>query len=309
MQSKQVILGSLTVIAGILNAYLWKQAIGEGGFSGIAFYSIPIVSIFVFSVLFSLSSLFVQDGRLRGGAAFASLAGGYLFFPFSPAVFFAAVLSGLGGWIAAREIAKDVEHAPTFSTRKFLKAGLPLFYTSLALLLAVAFYTSAGSKDGSTLFSKKMFDATIPFVERPLQGVLPGFESNASVDDLLLAFAAKQLGSAVDIGSLSSAQKSELLAQGRDALSTQFGINVTGGEKSSDVLYRVTNAQIQKILGPYQEYIPMIAAVGFFIAVKTLAFPVYIITLLMVASVIQLFKITHILKTERETISVERLVL
>ncbi len=309
MQSKQIILGVLTVIAGILNAYLWKQAIGVGGFSGIAFYSIPIAAVFVFSVLFSLSSLFIQEWRIRGGAAFASLAVGYLFLPYSLSVLIAAIFTGFGGWFAAGEIAKEGRGGQPFRTRKFLKAGLPLFFTALALLLASAFYTSTGNQNSRNLFSKGMFDAAIPLVQKPLQGILPGLESNASVDDLLLAFAVRQLGDAIDIGKLTSAQKSELLAEGRQALSTQFGVTVTGKEKASDVLYEVTNAQIQKILGPYQEYIPLIATVGFFIAVKALAFPVYMITLFFAWAMVKFLKTMKILHGETEMISVERLTL
>lgn len=303
---KERILAFLTVATGVLNAYLWKEALGETGFPSISFYVIPIVVALLFTILFSLAGLFIQEKKILISAAVLSHGIGFIFLPFSATVLAGALLSAAAGWYAAYEIAREREAAASFTMRTFLRSGLPLFFTALSLLLAVAYYV-AHPNTTQELIPKSMFETALPFVESPMRNVLPGFRRDATVDELLLAFAERELGQSFDISNISTEQRVELFAQGRAALKAQFGIDVRGNEKASDVLYEVVNAQIENILGQYKEYLPIIAAVGLFFAVKTLTFPVYIVTLLLLMVVIQSLKIVHILKIETETISVERL--
>lgn len=306
---KELILATLTVIVGVVSAYVWKAALLASGFPGFTFYSIPILTLLVFGTLFSLSALFIDERGLRSGVALISCITGYLFIPYSATVLAGAVLSGLGGWHAANQIATEVKASQLFSLQKFLRAGTPLFFTAFALFLAVAYYASIGNRTDAALLPKSLFNAAIPLIQKPLEGVLPGFRADASVDDLLLAFAIRELGSTVDVSKLSVSQKSELVAQGRAALAAQFGVKLNGTEKASDVLYTVTNKEVGTFLGPYRQYIPLITAIGFFVAVKTLTLPIYWITLLIVFFVVKLLKALKILHIETGTIKVERLVL
>lgn len=307
VNGKELALGSFTVAAGLLNAYLWRGVIFAGEFKEAVLYSLPVLALFTFAILFSLSAAFIRDRLLRTATAVLALSGGYLFVPYNAVLISGAIVTALGGWYAEEQIANEYATSNSFSTRKILRSGLPVFFTTVAFVLAVFYFSFVAGQQDQVLFPRSLFDVTVPFLESPLQGILPGFRPNASVDDMLLALAARELGGAVDISKLGRAEREGLLAQGRKTLSEQFGLRLTGRERVTDILYQVTNVQVAKFLGPYQRYLPFLAAAGFFIAVKAFTLPVYWLTLILVFGVVKLLVAASILKREMVTISAERL--
>jgi len=307
--NKELTLAVLTVAVGLANAWLWKDALFTGEFRNAAFYSLPVVSLIAFAILFALSSAFIRERLIRGMTAILGLSAGYLFLSYTASALPAAALSGLGGWYAASTIANETAASNSFRTRKILRGGLPVFFTSVALMLAVFYFSLLSAHAGfDQLFvPKALFDAAVPLLEKPLRTILPGFRTDASVDDLLLASAAAQLGEAVDLGALSRPEREALLEQGREALTAEFGVTLRGDERAGDVLYQVTNAQFEKFLGPYRRYLPLISAVGFFIAVKALTLPLYWLTTILVFIVIRLLAMAGFLERVKETVEVERL--
>lgn len=306
-KKRELVLGGLTVAAGLLNVYLWKNFLLAGKFADASFYSLPVISLFAFAVLFSLSAAFIQEKWLRIVTAMASLAGGYIFIPFQPLIVSAGAATALAGWYASSQISREESTSNSFSAHKIFRSGLPMFFTAMALVLAVFYFTTISGQTSAVLLPKAIFDAAIPLLTQPLQGILPGFRSDASVDELLLAFASRQLGEELDISRLPKAQKDELIRQGRQALSQQFGIKLAGEEKAGDILYDLTNAQVAKFLGPYQKYLPMLAALGFFIAIKAFSLPIYWITLILVWAVVKLLVSLKILHEKTETVQVTRI--
>lgn len=304
---KELILGILTVAAGIANAYLWHGAVAAGALKNTAFYSLPVIALFLFAILFSFSAIFMPKRLTRTATAIGALGTGYLFVPYSATILSAAAVSALGGWYATQTIANEAAASNYFSTRKILRGGLPVFFTSVSLMLAVFYFSFVSGEATHALLPKAIFDAAIPLLQQPLQGILPGFRSDASVDELLLAFAAQQLNTTIDVRTLPPAERNRLVHQGREVLAQQFGITLSGSEKSSDVLYEVTNAQIAKFIGPYRAYLPFLAAVGFFITIKTFTLPVYWVTLILVFLVVKLLIATHILKKEKIMVEVEKI--
>jgi len=306
---KEVSLAIVTFAAGLTNAYLWKGALFEGEFRNAAFYSLPVVSLFVLAILFALSSAFLKTAALRGGTAVLAAASPYLLIPYSTTALSGAALSGLAGWYAASAIANEYAVSNSFSARKILRGGLPVFFTAVALMLAVFYFTAVSGENSSLFFPKTLFDTAVKLFQEPLQGILPGFRSDASVDQLLLAFAAQQAGADIDVSSLPPAERERLMAEGRTALAEQFGIALTGREKAGDVLYRLTNAQIEKFVGPYRAYLPFLAAFGFFVAVKAFTLPVYWTSLILVWAVVRLLVMLTVLTEKIETIEIRRLTL
>lgn len=305
---KEIVLAALTIAAGIANAYLWKEALGAGEFKEAAFYSLPVAALFLFAVLFSLSSSFIRERLIRTATAILGLAAGFLLVPFQPMVLSGAVLSGLGGWYAAAQISNEIEVSNSFSVRKTLRGGLPVFFTAVALALAVFYFSLLGGKTDQFL-PKGLFDAVVPLLEQPLQGILPGFRSDASVDQLILAFASQQLGGGIDISQFPPAERQQLLNESRKALAEQLGTPISGSEKGMDVLYRAANAQITKFAGPYRAYLPFIAAFGFFVAVKAFTLPVYWLTLILMAAAVKLLVTVGFLNRRTETVQAERIIL
>lgn len=304
---KEITLAALTIAAGIANAYLWREVLSAGEFKNASFYSLPVAALFAFAILFSLSSAFIRERLVRTLTAVLALASGFLVVPFQPVVLSGAVIAAAGGWYAAGQISNEAEASNHFSVWKILRGGLPIFFTAVALALAVFYFSLLGGKTDQFL-PKGLFDAVVPLLEQPLQGLLPGFRSDASVDQLILAFAAQQLGG-MDISKLPREERQKLLSESRKALSEQLGTPITGNEKGIDVLYQAANAQFAKFAGPYRAYLPFIAAFGFFVAVKAFTLPVYWLTLILFGLVVKSLVAVGLLTEKMETVQVKKIVL
>ena len=126
---------------------------------------------------------------------------------------------------------------------------------------------------------------------------------NISIDNLILAQTTRD----PRFAGLSAAAREELLRQGRKVLSEELGATLTGKEKIGDIMYRTTNTQLERFAGSYRAYLPVIAAVGFFITAKTLTLPLYWISLLLIFIVVKSLKSDGILKSEQVMIQSERL--
>lgn len=300
-------LAVLTMAAGILNAYLWKKAVFAGGFENVSFYSLPALTLLLFVILLALSSAFIRSRAVRIFSAVVALAAGYIFIPYSSYALWAALASAAGGWYAAERIAGEAAASTAFSVRKIFSGGLPIFFTAVALMLAVFYFSSLGGRSDAFFLPKTLFDAAIPFLEQPLQNIFPGFRPNASVDEFLLTAMTHDTGSQIDIAKLPNAERERLLREGRAALAQQFDITLTGEESAGDVIYRVTNAQVAKLAGPYEKYLPLLAAVGFFLAVKALTLPVYWLVLILLFLVVKLLLSLGLLSERVETTQVQRL--
>lgn len=63
---------------------------------------------------------------------------------------------------------------------------------------------------------------------------------------------------------------SDQLVQQRAEFSEKLGIEIKGGENLNDVLYKLINAQINAVGGPYKKYIPIAFAIGLFFTLRIL---------------------------------------
>lgn len=305
--NKELILGILVVAAGALNAYLWHKAIFTDEFKNTAFYSWPVISLLVFAVLFSMSCAFIHDRWARRSTAVIALTLNYLFIPYSSSVLLAAAVTALIGWYASGEISKEAATSNYFGARKILKNGLPVFFTALAFVLAVFYFSFTSAKTSQSIFPRYLFDITIPALDSQIQKILPGFSPNSSADQLILVFASRQLGDKLDVSELPPAEREKLLNDSRKALSRELGFEISGQEKGSDILFQAANAQVEKFAGPYREYLPLLAAFGFFLAVKTFTLPMYWIALILFAGIVKLLLAVRILKKEAAIITIEKI--
>lgn len=307
VNNKEVSLCILTVTAGIANAYLWRGVIGAGSFEGAVFYSLPVVALFSFAILFALSSAFIRNRLTRSITAVLALASGYLLIPYSPAVPYAAGLTALGGWYAAESIANEEAASNSFSVRKIFRGGMPIFFTGVALVLSVMYLDGLVGKPFDTLIPRQLFDAIIPVVSGALEGQLPGFRSEATVDEYLRQRTAEQFGGIGRFLEFLPRVRNQLIRQERESLGRQLGLELTGQERLGDLLYQLVNVQINRLLAPYAQYVPFIAAAGFFVAVKTLTLPVYWFTLILVWGVVRLLVAANVLVEKTETVQVKRI--
>lgn len=305
---KELLWGAVTISMGIINAYLWKQAIFGGKFTDVAFYSLPVLSLFVIAILFGLAAVLIRQRLLGAVVAVVTPSTGLLLVPFASGMFAVMALAVIGGWYASEQIANEYAASNYFSVRKIFRSGLPIFFSVVALSLSVMYFTSASGEGLHDLLPKTLFDAVVPLLDQPLQQILPGFRvRTSSLDDLLLAFTARSIGREINLAELLPRERDQLLSENKKVLTEQFGITLTGKEKAGDVLYQITNAQIEKFIGPYHVYVPFIAAAGFFLAIKAFSWPVYWLTLLLISFVVKLLLATGVIRENTKTIEVKRL--
>ena len=320
--TKEFLLAALTVAAGAANAYLWQRTFFAGLAGSTSFYSFPVAVLLLAALLFACSAAFIRTRPLRILTSFLAVNIGYILVPPEPTVFIALGFAALGGMYAAGQIVREESEAVSFSIRKIFRSGMPMFFTVTALMLAVFYFSSFRSRPGEFLIPRTAFDAVVQVLQR-LSGVaafpvsVPGnafapifsgivsiaTNPEMTVNELILDQAKAQPG----FTALSAGERLELLRQGRAVLSEQFGIALTGNEKMGDILYRTTNTQLERFAGPYREYLPFIAALGFFIAVKAVTLPVYWATLFLIFLVVKLLTSAGVLKKTTATMQVERL--
>lgn len=304
---KELLLAIFVVASGVGNAYFWKQLIFSGNYADITLFSVPILLLFIFAASFSLLALFGKSGWLSYGGAGAAFVGSFFFIQANSASLLILVLTLLGAFWALKRIRHEAASSVSVRLGKMLRHGLPLFFTAVALMISVFYFSNIVRKDEQVFVPRVFFELSLPYLQGTLQGLLPGFRADASVNELLLDSIRAQLGDAVDVDALSPGQIEVLIGEQRRALAEGLGLNLSGDERAGDVLYKLTNQQIEQFVGPYKEYIPYLSAFGFFLAIKVLTLPLYFITLGLVWIVVQFLLAAGAIKRETVSMQVERI--
>ncbi len=149
--------------------------------------------------------------------------------------------------------------------------GLPTVLTGFAFALSSVYLASpALSNVKEALIPRAAFETTIATL--PLQSIWPGFSVEASVDEFVRATLERE-GGAV-FAQLPAAQRAGAVRRGREELAQRYGVEVRGGEKLTDVLYRAITDRFIALVGPWAPYVPFILALSFFFAVKFASYPI-----------------------------------
>jgi len=306
---KEIIIALLVAASGVANAYFWKQLIFSPAYTDVTLFSAPAATLFLFAILFSLLSLFGKSGILGFSAIAVAFIGSFLFIPAGAAAFLGIALALSLSLLAFRRIRTEARIAVFFGLSKILRQGLPLFFTTLAFVVSVFYFSSIALEKDQTILPRSVFEFSLPFLQNTLQGMIPGFRAAATVDELLLEAARSQLGAEVDISKVPKSQLEKLLAEERQSFSQGLGIKITGKEKAADLIYELANQKIEDFAGPYKQYLPYLTAFGFFLAVKVLTLPLYFITLGLLWLAVQLLLSLGVLKKETVTIQAEKVIL
>ncbi|MBI2639934.1 MAG: hypothetical protein HYW90_03565 [Candidatus Sungbacteria bacterium] len=308
MSVKELIIAILVVTSGIFNAYLWKQLVFLGVFSDGVLFSLPIASLFLFATALALVAMLGETLWLGVAAVFAAFTGSFFFVRASMPVISGLVLTLLFGLLAYRSIRKAAKSENTFGVNKVLRQGLPFFFTAVAVMVSIFYFSRIIVSDEQTFIPETAFELTLPYLEDALQNIIPGFQASASVDELLRKNAEDQLKS-TGISQTSRSQIEKLVEEQRKVLEQGLGINVSGKERAGNLIYRLANQKIEDFLGEYKRYVPYLSAFGFFLAIKALTFPLYLISLGVVWGSIKMLLALGVIKRETVSVEVERLTL
>lgn len=321
---KELILALLTIASGFANGYLWQRAFSTTHtFENLTAFAIPIASLIVFAILFALSAAFIKSGFLRFLTAVLALILPFVLVPMNLAALISLGVSAIGAWFAASSIAAEQAASRTFSSRKLLRSGMPIFFTCLSLVLAVFYFTALGGESIKPFLPRSLFDGAITVIQKLADAqIIPtelrkNAQINAALETILAAsptstssineLILKRMNEEPDFRNLSQSEREAFVVQSRKALEEELGFPISGNERVSDLFYTTTNTQVAKFLGPYEKYLPFIAAVGLFITIKAFTLPLYWLTLILFFPVVRLMRTLKILRKDIETIQVERL--
>mgnify|MGYP001610514183 CR=1 FL=1 len=313
---KEMILVLAMAVANGVAFFLWKMILPDivsGQFTGYINFIYPVAALLASAVLFSLAALFIKKGFIIYPAAIVALGASYLLVPATNFVLGALGVSLIIITLAVHRIRHEFLFSLGFGASRILKVGLPLYFTSTALLFSI-FYIELIDQKGAAraLVPKSALDFTLKyFLEsdymQSLTG-LPGITRDSTVNEVIDGLIKEELkNQAVSSSEVSVQDLEKLRATQREDLARQYGIALSGEEKLGDVLYIVIAERVEELLGPYKQYLPVVVFLTFFFAFKAFTFPLYFIALFFTYLLIKLLIFAKIINTSVYQIEVEKL--
>jgi len=236
---------------------------------------------------------------------------------------FAAPSSGIGwGVIAATlvlvplavfVIRKEMATSLRYRIPRFLKSGLGFYFTAAALIISLFYLNRIDDRQiFSILFPQQLFDATLRVFSGAIQGAtgLPPIRPEQTVNEVMTELIRAQLQSqGIPFEKIPRQELSRLIASQRDEFAKSYGIQLGGGEKIGTVFTNAVTSKIRDLIGEYNRYLPLVAAVAFFFALRTLAVIFRVAAVLLDMLLLKFLVLVKMVKKVQEQIEVERLVL
>ena len=314
---KEISLCSVFLLFHILALWAWHRivpAMVRGDWTPYSVFIFPVLLLIFAAALFGLVALLVRHGTLLAGTVVAA---GLL--PFT----FAAPSSGIGwGVIAATlvlvplavfVIRKEMATSLRYRIPRFLKSGLGFYFTAAALIISLFYLNRIDDRQiFSILFPQQLFDATLRVFSGTIQGAtgLPPIRPEQTVNEVVTELIRAQLQSqGIPFEKIPRQELSRLIASQRDEFAKSYGIQLGGGEKIGTVFTNAVTSKIRDLIGEYNRYLPLVAAVAFFFALRTLAVIFRVAAVLLDMLLLKFLVLVKMVKKVQEQIEVERLVL
>lgn len=272
MRPKEIVLSILLLLSALAGWWAFPKILGKPNF---AFF------VLLYAVVFGFFLLLVKDKRLFWGTPPISLALGLFFFKQDQFLFYGVISGVIVALYAVWTKEQEEKSSLKILLKRTVGQSLKLFFTALALFLAFIYYGAVRSDPdpAKLLLPESIFTASLKILEGPLQGAIPGFRAEATVGDLF------------------GPQEREVFAQ-------QFGLKLTGKEKISSVFYAISLARIKNYIGDYVEYFPFIAAISYFLVLKTISAVFYYAALILIFVILKALLAAGLVK--KVTVPVEK---
>ena len=315
--TKEIVLGLASAAASFFALWFWKEAVPsltKEGLGNYAQFFIPILALIAAASLFALSAALLELQLVRGASSLAPLVLLFFTLPYSSAALTVLWVSAVLVVFSARRIRKEHVFSLGFSTSKVLKAGIPIYFTAVSLVVSLFYYLQLSEGEGAlvTIFPRQAVELTIGVLSGAVTDLreIPEANSLLTVDEFLSQNLEGQLmAQGTSLETLPQKEAAELLAEQRNALAKRYGIPLKGGERLAEVLHRTITARVEELLGPYARFLPVISALTFFFAFKALTLPLYFITLVAVFLLIKALRAAKIVHSEVRQVEVDRLTL
>lgn len=314
---KEFSLCSIFVLLHAAAFWMWYRVMPvmvEGDFGQYRIFILPVLLLLVAAALFSLVTLLVKHKTLLAGAIIIAALVPYAFnLPSSTIAWGALVLTVLFVWLAASTIQKEAARSLQYRISRFLRQGLGFYFTAAALVLSL-FYLNRidDQKVFSLLFPRPLFDFVLQSFSGTIREAtgLPQVRPEQTVNEILTELIRGQLQSqGISFEKISKPELSRMLAAQRAEFAKTYHISIGGGEKIGAVFANAVTAKVKEVVGAYNRYLPLGAAIVFFFMLKTISVIPYFLAILLAVLLMKLLVLVKVVKKEKEQIEVERLVL
>ncbi len=314
---KEIFLCAIFFLFHVLTFWAWYRivpVIVQGDFEQYRVFIFPVLLLIFAASLFSLAVLLVKHKTLLASSmAVGTLAPFGLTFPFTNIALGVVVLTVLLMWLAVSMIRKEVAGSLQYRIPRFLKSGLGLYFTATALVVSL-FYLNRidDQKVFSILFPQQLFDVTLRAFSGTIQGAtgLPSIRPEQTVNEVMTELVRTQLQSqGIPFEKIPKQELSRLLASQRDEFAKSYGFDLKGGERIGTVFANAMISKVKDLVGEYHRYLPLVAAVAFFFALKAISIIFRLVSIALAVLLMKLLILVKVVKKEKQQIEVERFVL
>lgn len=286
----------------------------QGDFGQYKIFVFPALALILAASFFSLAALLVQHKTLLLCTA---LAAGL--FPIALNIPSSGIAWGIYGAAALLMVCavfmirKEIASSLLYRMPKFLKRGLGFYFTAAALVISL-FYLNRidGQKVYSILFPQPLFDFTLRAFSGTIQGAtgLPPIRPEQTVNEVMAELVKMQLQSqGIPFEKIPKQELSRLLAFQRNEFAKSYGISLGGSERIGTIFANTVTSKVKDLVGEYNRYLPLAAAVAFFFALKAVSIIFGWIAIGLAVLLMKLLILVKVVKKEKQQIEAERLVL
>ncbi len=245
---KEIILAIFIVLFSLISWALLHQLLYSR--DSVAFLILTILGFLFFGISISLGSLLINKKVVLFSAFALCLLSFFIFFGNANEAlyyFVVLVLIFISLIFYQKRVKREEKARIKLNFWRIFKKGLPLVFTLICILVSLAYYFSPTLGNASKLIIKipeDFFNTGIKPIEGLIQEKLPqGISLDSELDKILSS------------------------DQIRD-IEKQLGIIIKKGDTGRDILYKFVDSRINNFGGAYKTYIPIVLAVGLFLALR-----------------------------------------
>ncbi|OGF61293.1 hypothetical protein A2662_03675 [Candidatus Giovannonibacteria bacterium RIFCSPHIGHO2_01_FULL_45_33] len=264
MKPKEIFLSVFLILSALAGWWAIPQILGKPYLAS---------AVLLYAVVLGFFLLLVKNKWIFWCVSTASFALGIFFFAQDQFLFYGAVAGAAMVFYAVRIKEQEEKASLKILLKRLVGQSLKVFFTALAVFLTFIYYGSVSRNPdpAKLLLPESMFSVTLKLLEAQLQSTIPGFRADATTGELF--------------GPLE-----------REAFARQYGIKLTGKEKISAVLYDIFLSRIKSFVGNYVEYIPFIAALSYFLILKTISAAFYYAALMLIFVILKVLLVAGLVK-------------
>ena len=321
-----LILGIATFILALAAGFLFNGLLygSFGGSPGASVFWVLTAAVFLLLVvMLGIDALLIKLNIV------------YLVFGASVLALILPVMARMNGWqwLAAVvlflwiswsrwQIRRDLEIFVKPKAGRILTRGVKKMLSGLIIFISVFYFFSPGITQAENLFfSRSLFETVLVPLEKVVQGFLPQFRKDMTVDEAILEIAA---GAAFDQALKSDPRlretpsmeientrkqffeqfKSRIPGERRE-LSEQLGVALKGDEKIADVFYDFTLAKFRELPAQARVFFNIFSALALYFILRLAAIPFGWLARIFAAGLFKILLIAGFISVKKEMIERE----